>query len=203
MHFENSTLVASSAFLLELCGVPVNLLHVDVAALRRISSYYGSNEQYKHIPEEGTTFHSAPPDVNPSKSLAQAMADDYLHSDGVKMKGSYINVSNKRSLKSVMHILHHLEKASLPPIDGGKTCGTWLSSGEGDGTELRSQQKAASLIWNLVTDFCQMHQIPLSTKYLAVLARDNDWVNFKLLFLFIYNMSVQLILYLLVGCISF
>jgi spatacsin len=58
----------------------------------------------------------------------------------------------------------------------GKTCGSWLLTGSGDGTELRDQQKVASQHWNLVTAFCQMHQLPLSTKYLAVLARDNDWV---------------------------
>ncbi|CAM8951081.1 unnamed protein product [Rhodiola kirilowii] len=181
VHFEDSTLVASCAFFLELCGLSVGLLHVDVAALRRISSYYGSNvqsEQYKHMPEEGTAFHGASRDINPSKSLAQALADDYLHYDVVNMKGSSKSGSSKRSLRSLMHILQHLEKVSLPHYAGGKTCGTWLSSGDGDGAELRSQQKAASLHWNLVTDFCQMHQIPLSTKYLALLAKDNDWVGF-------------------------
>jgi spatacsin len=58
----------------------------------------------------------------------------------------------------------------------GKTCGSWLLTGIGDGTELREKQKVASQYWNLVTLFCQMHQLPLSTKYLTVLARDNDWV---------------------------
>uniref|UniRef100_A0A7N0TN62 Spatacsin C-terminal domain-containing protein n=1 Tax=Kalanchoe fedtschenkoi TaxID=63787 RepID=A0A7N0TN62_KALFE len=181
MHFEDSTLVASCAFLLELCGLSVSLLHVDVTALRRISSFYGSNvhsEQYNHMPDESSAFHGASGDVNPSKSLAQALADDYLHYDGVNTKGSSKSSSGKRSLKSLMHVLQHLEKVSLPHIAEGKTCGTWLSTGVGDGNELRSQQKSASLHWNLVTVFCQMHQIPLSTKYLSVLARDNDWVGF-------------------------
>ncbi|KAJ6768553.1 hypothetical protein OIU74_022250 [Salix koriyanagi] len=60
----------------------------------------------------------------------------------------------------------------------GKTCGSWLLTGIGDGTELRDQQKVASQHWNLATLFCQMHQLPLSTKYLTVLARNNDWVGF-------------------------
>lgn len=78
--------------------------------------------------------------------------------------------------RALLLVLQNLEKASLSFPSNGATCGSWLSSGNGDGAVLRSQQKAASQNWQLVTHFCQMHNIPLSTKYLDVLARDNDWV---------------------------
>lgn len=180
MHFEDSVLVASCAFLLELCGSSASMLRIDIAALRRISSFYKSteiNENFKQLSPKVSAFHATSRESDITHSLARALADDYLHQDSAiktKPKGTPNSVTSKRAL---VLVLQHLEKASLPVMEGN-TCGSWLLSGNGNGTELRSQQKAASQHWNLVTVFCQMHQLPLSTKYLAVLARDNDWVGF-------------------------
>ncbi|KAL6977281.1 hypothetical protein U1Q18_026078 [Sarracenia purpurea var. burkii] len=184
MHFGDSVLVASCAFLLELCGLSANVLRIDVAALRRISSFYKSSDyvdHHKQIPLKGSAFHSVSHEGDITDSLARALADDYLHheSPGVIRKMENLNVvTNRQPSRALMIVLQHLEKTSLPLLSDGKTCGSWLMSGNGDGAELRSQQKIASQHWNLVTVFCQMHQIPLSTKFLAVLARDNDWVGF-------------------------
>lgn len=181
MHFEDSVLVSSCAFLLELCGLSASMLRVDVAALRRISSFYKfseNNEKYSQFSPRGSAFHGVS-HGQLVESLAQSLADEYLHKDCVsdaKLKGTSSSLASKHSSRALMLVLQHLEKASLPLMMDGKTCGSWLLTGIGDGGELRSQQKAASQHWNLVTVFCQMHQLPLSTKYLAVLARDNDWV---------------------------
>ncbi|KAJ0041339.1 hypothetical protein Pint_27017 [Pistacia integerrima] len=183
-HFEDSVLVASSAFLLELCGLSASMLRVDIAALRRISSFYKSsetNEGHKQFSPKGSAFHAASHGGDITESLARALADEYLHEDNAtkaKQKGTPSSVSDTQPSRALMLVLQHLEKASLPVMTDGKTCGSWLSTGVGDGAELRSQQKAASQHWNLVTVFCQMHQLPLSTTYLGVLARDNDWVGF-------------------------
>ncbi|KAM6563640.1 hypothetical protein CsatB_023638 [Cannabis sativa] len=177
MHFEDSILVASCSFLLELCGLSASMLRMDIAALRRISSYYKSNGSNDNQRKLSPNTVSREGDM--VESLARALADDYLHQGSVtKPKKPASLVSGKQSSRALIHVLHHLEKVSLPLMVDGKTCGSWLLSGNGDGIELRSQQKAASQHWNLVTVFCQMHQLPLSTKYLAVLARDNDWVGF-------------------------
>lgn len=181
-HFEDTVLVASSVFLLELCGSSASMLRVDVAALRRISFFYKSienREKFTQLSPKGSAFHAASHDDNVMESLARALADECMHGDSSrnsKQKGSLISVSSKQPSRALVLVLQHLEKASLPLLVEGKTCGSWLLTGNGDGTELRSQQKAASQYWSLVTVFCQMHQLPLSTKYLAVLARDNDWV---------------------------
>ncbi|XWS29439.1 hypothetical protein CRYUN_Cryun24cG0029700 [Craigia yunnanensis] len=183
-YFEDTVLVASCAFLLELCGLSASMLRVDVAALRRISFFYKSienKENFRQLSSKCSAFHAATHDDNIMESLAQALADECMHGDSSgnsKKKGSLILVSSKQPSRALMLVLQHLEKASLPQLSEGKTCGSWLLTGNGDGTELRSQQKAASQYWSLVTVFCQMHQLPLSTKYLAVLARDNDWVGF-------------------------
>ncbi|KDP35278.1 hypothetical protein JCGZ_09437 [Jatropha curcas] len=158
-HFQDSVLVASCAFLLELCGLSVSMLRVDIAALRRISSFHKLNQN----------------------SLARSLADEYLRKDSAsdaKLKRATGFLSSERSSRALMLVLQHLEKASLPGMMDGRTSGSWLLTGNGDGAELRAYQKAASQRWNLVKVFCQMHQLPLSTKYLAVLARDNDWVGF-------------------------
>lgn len=185
MHFEDSVLVASCSFLLELCGVPATLLRVDVAVLWRISSYYSSirhNTLYGHVSPRGSAIHAVPHEGDIMLSIVQALADNYMHNDYhniLEQKHSSSKVPNgKQPSRSLMTVLQHLEKASLPLIDEGKTCGYWLSSGYGDGHEFRSHQKDASLHWKLVTEFCHMHQLPLSTKYLALLAADNDWVGF-------------------------
>ncbi|XAR73263.1 hypothetical protein NMG60_11007174 [Bertholletia excelsa] len=178
-NFEDSVLVASCAFLLELCGLSASVLRIDIAALRRISCFYKSSDcgdHYRQLSPKGSAFCSVFHEGDITDSLARALADDYLHNNPciVKKMG---NASGQPS-RALMLLLQHLEKVSLPVLSDGKTCGSWLLSGDGDGTELRSQQKIASQHWNLVTVFCQMHHIPLSTKYLTVLARDNDWVGF-------------------------
>ncbi|XP_057972244.1 uncharacterized protein LOC131160497 isoform X2 [Malania oleifera] len=185
MHFEDSVLVSSCAFLLELCGLSASMLRVDIAALRRISSFYKSTSQhaehYRQLSPKSSAFHAVSHEGDITYSLARALADDYLHNDGasiMKHGGSLNSVSSKQPSRALMLVLQHLEKVSLPLMADGRTCGSWLLNGIGDGTELRSQQKVVSQHWNLVTVFCQMHQIPLSTKYLAVLAKDNDWVGF-------------------------
>ncbi|KAI5588074.1 hypothetical protein BDE02_05G071700 [Populus trichocarpa] len=183
-HFVDSVLVSSCAFLLELCGLSASMLHVDVSALRRISSFYKSsenNEKYSQISPKGSAFQAVSHGGNVVESLARSLADEYLHKDRVtnsKLKGTSNSFAGKQSSRALMLVLQHLEKASLPLMMDGKTCGSWLLTGIGDGTELREKQKVASQYWNLVTLFCQMHQLPLSTKYLTVLARDNDWVGF-------------------------
>ncbi|KAK8653527.1 hypothetical protein V6N13_127522 [Hibiscus sabdariffa] len=180
-HFEDNVLVASCAFLLELCGLSASTLQVDVASLRRISFFYKSiqnKEKSRQLSSRGSAFHAAMHDDSIMESLARALADECMHGDNSKQRGSLISVSSKQPSRALMLVLQHLEKASLPQLVEGKTCGSWLLTGNGDGTELRSQQKAASQYWSMVTLFCQIHQLPLSTKYLAVLARDNDWVGF-------------------------
>lgn len=181
-HFENSVLVASCAFLLELGGLSASMLRVDVAALRRISTFYKSGqsfENFRQLSPKGSAFHPVPLESDKIENLARALADEYLHqeSSGVKKsKGSSDSEPPKRCPHVLLFVLQHLEEVSLPQVVDGNSCGSWLSSGKGDGTELRNQQKAASHYWNLVTVFCRMHSLPLSSKYLALLARDNDWV---------------------------
>ncbi|KAH6833706.1 spatacsin carboxy-terminus protein [Perilla frutescens var. hirtella] len=181
-HFDDSVLVASCAFLLELCGFSASTLRIDIAALRRISSFYKSaeNSQYRQLSPRGTAFLQPPVEVDVTESLARTLADDYLHkcSSSIMRKGDRNNSVSNQPSRALLVVLQNLEKASLPFPSNGMTCGSWLSSGNGDGADLRSQQKATSQHWQLVTAFCQMHNIPLSTKYLAVLARDNDWVGF-------------------------
>ncbi|XP_008786547.2 uncharacterized protein LOC103704848 [Phoenix dactylifera] len=184
MHFEDSVLVASCAFFLELCGLSASILRVDIAALRRISAYYNSaehNVHYEHVSPRGSVLHAVSHEGDLTASLARALADDYIHHDHLNIlekKDGPSEVSKDKPSQPLMSVLHHLEKASLPPIDESETSGTWLLSGIGDGSEFRSRQKDASRCWNLVTAFCQMHHLPLSTKYLALLANDNDWVGF-------------------------
>lgn len=183
-HFEDSVFVASCAFLLELCGLSASMLRVDIAVLRRISSFYQCTQNgdiSKQVLGKGSAFHSLHHEGDIVAYLAQALADEYVHQDTVgsfNQKGAPKIIANRRPCRALMLVLLHLEKASLPQLVGGRTCGTWLLSGNGDGAELRNGQKAASQLWSLVTNFCQMHQLPVSTKYLALLARDNDWVCF-------------------------
>ncbi|WCJ29873.1 hypothetical protein M5689_011476 [Euphorbia peplus] len=183
-HFENSVLVASCAFLLELCGVSASMLRIDIACLRRISSFYKlseSNERYGQISPKTPAFQVVSPEVGMVESLARSLADEYLRKDGIndgKVKQDPDVLTSEKPSRVVLLVLQHLEKASLPEMIDGRTCGSWLLSGIGDGAELRSLQKAASQRWNLVSVFCQMHGLLPSTKYLAILARDNDWVGF-------------------------
>ncbi|KAK6150524.1 hypothetical protein DH2020_015456 [Rehmannia glutinosa] len=180
-HFDDTVLVASCAFLLELCGLSAGILRIDIAALRRISSFYKSadNNHYRQLSPRGSVFYPAPVGIDVTESLARSLADDHLHkcSSNNIQNGDRNNSTCNQPSRALLLVLQHLEKASLPLPSNGVTCGSWLLSGNGDGTDLRSQQKATSQQWQLVTAFCQMHSIPLSTKYLAVLARDNDWVH--------------------------
>lgn len=181
MHFQDSLLVASCAFLLELCGLSAYMLRIDIAALRRISSFYKSNAHSDSIllSPKGLAYTSKLPEDDIAYSLGRVLADDYVNRDsaGIMKKNEVRgSITAKRHSRALMLVQQHLEKASLPLLTDGMTCGSWLLSGNGDGAELRSQQKDASLYWSLVTTFCRVHLIPLSTNYLAMLARDNDWV---------------------------
>lgn len=180
VHFKNSVLVASCALLLELCGLSASILQIDITALRRISSFYKSDDYRDHaiqLSPKGSALHAKSIEGDITESLARALADDYLRKESsCKQRDLKDNVTGRLPTRALMMVLQHLEKASLPVFADGMTCGTWLVTGRGDGAELRSQQKAASQKWNLVTVFCQIHQMPLSTKYLDCLARDNDWV---------------------------
>ncbi|XP_023518582.1 uncharacterized protein LOC111782046 isoform X2 [Cucurbita pepo subsp. pepo] len=183
-HFENSVLVASCAFLLELGGLSASMLRVDVAALRRISTFYKSGqsfENFRQLSPKGSAFHPVPLESDKIETLARALADEYLHQESSSVnepKGTSDPAPPKRCSQVLLFVLQHLEEVSLPHMVDGNSCGSWLLCGKGDGTELRNQQKAASHHWNLVRVFCRMHRIPLSSKYLALLARDNDWVGF-------------------------
>lgn len=183
-NFEDSTLVASCIFLLELCGLCANMLRLDIAALRRISSYYKSVQENKHVdlsPPRGPELHVQSHGAGIAPALARALAEDYVQSDHLHvLEQTQTSMAPKREQTQypLISILQHLEKASLPSLEEGKTCGFWLLTGVGDASLYRSQQNEASQHWNLVTEFCQAHYLPLSTKYLALLANDNDWVGF-------------------------
>lgn len=182
MHFADSVLVASCALLLELCGLSPGILQIDVAALRRIASFNKSGPCSNHLQQlspRGSPFHSNNSDNNITESLARGLADDYCQNDWFNQtiqKSDQFTTSDRQPSRALMLVLQHLETSSLPSSADGVTCGFWLLTGNGDGVELRSQQKTASEHWSLVTTFCQTHQLPVSTRYLALLARDNDWV---------------------------
>lgn len=163
------------------------MLRVDIAALRRISSCYNSfehNAHYDQVSPKGSAFRSVSHDGQLTASLARALADDYVRREHLKIskKGdaSESIIKDKPSV-ALMTILHHLEKASLPFLADENTCGSWLVSGIGNGLEFRAKQKESSQQWSLVTKFCQMHQLPMSTRYLSLLAKDNDWVFFMII----------------------
>ncbi|KAK8969243.1 hypothetical protein KSP40_PGU005204 [Platanthera guangdongensis] len=183
MHFDDPVLVTSCTFLLELCGLSASILRIDIATLLRISGYYTSNRQnsFCDVKPKDTALHAESHESDIAYSLARALADNYIHQDilmQLRQKEVHRVSRGKQLLQPLMIVLQHLEKASLPSLEEGKTCGYWLSSGIGDGFEFRSQQKDASRHWKLVTEFCQIHQLPLSTQYLALLANDNDWAGF-------------------------
>ncbi|KAH0685080.1 hypothetical protein KY289_022832 [Solanum tuberosum] len=184
VHFADSVLVASCALLLELCGLSPGILQIDVAALRRIASFNKSGPCSNHLQQlspRGSSFHSNNSDNNITESLARGLADDYCQNDWFNQaiqKSDQYTTSDRQPSRALMLVLQHLETSSLPSSADGVTCGSWLLTGNGDGVELRSQQKTASEHWSLVTTFCQAHQLPVSTRYLALLARDNDWIGF-------------------------
>ncbi|KAI5384322.1 uncharacterized protein LOC127105709 isoform X1 [Lathyrus oleraceus] len=180
LHFEDSMLVASCAFLLELCGLSAGKMRIDIAVLKRISYFYKSNETNKNLKQlssKGSVFHAKSHESDVTESLARALADEYLHKDSPVI-ASEVGAPSKQSSRALILVLHHLEKASLPLLVDGNTYGSWILTGNGDGNELRSHRKISSQHWSLVTNFCRSHQLPLSTKYLSVLARDSDWIEF-------------------------
>ncbi|KAG6556016.1 hypothetical protein Mapa_001956 [Marchantia paleacea] len=189
MQYENPVVVAACAFFCELCGLSANVLRLDVAALRRISEYCKVHDQIEAVPSGGgpavtreTTNWAKAYGADMANLLAQALADDYLNA-GVEMLSSKPEVSrSRRPSKTLVTVLQFLEKASLKDevmrrVEGGSP-GAWLHSGQGDGSQLRAMQRSMSERWSLVTAFCRAHHLPLSTTYLATLARDNDWVGF-------------------------
>ncbi|XP_044339093.1 uncharacterized protein [Triticum aestivum] len=183
-NFEDSTLVASCTFLLELCGMCANMLRLDIAALQRISSYYNlaqQNKQSELSSPRSSGLHVLSHGADIAPALARALAEDYVQSDHLQIleqKQTSRGPKREQPSQPLIAILEHLERASLPLLDEGRTCGFWLLSGIGDASLYRSQQNEASQHWNLVTEFCLAHHLPLSTKYLALLANDNDWVGF-------------------------
>lgn len=179
-NFDNIIVVAACASFLELCGLPAQLLQVDVAALSRISSYI-NNHDHKDVsihlkPQEAAAGKHSKGDM--MKGLVQGLAEEYTTSGTGILSGKL--VTNSRSRKLLMVILQLLENASLS-CDGLKelesNAGAWLMNGVGDGAELRAVQRSMSERWSLVTAFCRGHQLPLSTTYLATIARFNDWVT--------------------------
>ncbi|BBN07122.1 spatacsin [Marchantia polymorpha subsp. ruderalis] len=189
MQYENPVVVAACAFFCELCGLSANVLRLDVAALRRISEYCKVHDQIEPVPSGGgpgvtreTTNWVKAYGADMANLLAQALADEYLNA-GVEMLSSKPEASrSRRPSQALVTVLQYLEKASLKDegmrrVEGGSP-GAWLHSGQGDGSQLRAMQRSMSERWSLVTAFCRAHHLPLSTTYLATLARDNDWVGF-------------------------
>ncbi|XXG85305.1 hypothetical protein AAC387_Pa11g0408 [Persea americana] len=93
LHFENTVLVVSCAFLLVLCGLSASMLRVDVAALWRISSFYKStkySKHYNHLSPKGSAFHAVSHEVDLTVSLARALADDYQHHNKFSLMGKMV-----------------------------------------------------------------------------------------------------------------
>ncbi|KAL3688215.1 hypothetical protein R1sor_014524 [Riccia sorocarpa] len=187
-NYENPVVVAACAFFLELCGLSANLLRLDVAALKRISEYCKVHDQIDAIPSGSgttatreTTTRTKAYGAEMASMLAQALADEYLNA-GVEILSFKADGRSRRPSKTLITVLQYLEKASLKDESmrraDGSTPGSWLMSGQGDGSQLRAMQRAMSERWSLVTAFCRAHHLPLSTVYLAALARDNDWLGF-------------------------
>ncbi|CAK9198622.1 unnamed protein product [Sphagnum troendelagicum] len=179
IHYDDAVVVASCVCFLELCGLSAHLLQVDVAALRRIAKYLQDQNSEVLPPDvQGSTPMTKVYRADVVGSLSQALADEYT-SAGIGMLSGK-GFASQRPCKVYTRILQLLEKTL--EYEGPKkvenTAGTWLLNAVGDGTELRAVQRSMSERWSLVTAFCRGHQLPLSTTYLAALARDNDWVGF-------------------------
>ncbi|KAH9289480.1 hypothetical protein KI387_033597, partial [Taxus chinensis] len=134
MHFENNVLVASCAFLLELCGLSASVLRVDVASLRRISSLYqslGSNEHLSLSKSHDVTLFSSSFEDHVATSLARALSDEYVDAGmGILLErhtdSSLKEATNHRLLRALKAVLQHLEKSSLPEAVKGQSPGSWL-----------------------------------------------------------------------------
>jgi spatacsin len=178
IHYDDAVVVASCVCFLELCGLSAHLLQVDVAALCRIAKYLQDQNSEGLPPDvQGSTPMTKVYRADVVGSLSQALADEYT-SAGIGMLSGK-GFASRRPCKVYTRILQLLEKTL--EYEGPKkvenTAGTWLLNAVGDGTELRAVQRSMSERWSLVTAFCRGHQLPLSTTYLAALARDNDWVH--------------------------
>lgn len=177
-NFENSITVAACSLFLELCGVSAQMLRVDIAVLQRIAKYLRVKEQRDWASSTGT---NQPQVKLPSTvSLVRALTEEYA-THSIKYPVGDLSKSKSKSHTGLITTLQMLEKATLSDyipktIDG--TPGSWLSNAAGNGDELRELQRSLSEQWSLVTAFCRGHGLPLSTTYLVVLARDNDWVGF-------------------------
>ena len=172
MNFENPVMVAAASSFLELCGFPAIMLRVDVAALSRINSFC-KLKGLADIHVDSSVMH----ENDPAGSLARLLADAYREA-GVTIlspKKSKTPLDGKLST-TLLTVLQILEKASLTSVEKDVSPGAWLFNGMYDGSELRRKQCESSERWSLVTTFCNVHQLPISTVYLTVLARDNDWV---------------------------
>ena len=194
MNFENPVVVAAASSFLELCGFPAIMLRVDVAVLSRISSFC----KFKGSADIHEDF-SIMFENDLAGSLARVLADEYREAGVAVLLPKKINMhSNGKPSKILLTILQILEKASLmEAVENDASPGAWLFNGMENGSELRHQQWESSERWSLVTTFCNVHQLPVSTAYLTVLARDNDWV-FKLSFnlTFVGNMVKPLLYFI-------
>ncbi|KAH7442054.1 hypothetical protein KP509_03G068400 [Ceratopteris richardii] len=178
-NFENPVVVASCASFLELCGLPVTMLRIDVAALCRIADYCKTQKSSDLRGDWSNMYGN-----DTASSLARSLADEYVRAGLTLLIHKRIdtvgkNQQTRKSSQVLMEVLKMLEKASFTDwerSDGSP--GSWLMNGIGDGFQLRGLQKEASDRWSLVTAFCNIHQLPNSTVYLTSLARDNDWVGF-------------------------
>ncbi|KAJ7523405.1 hypothetical protein O6H91_18G050100 [Diphasiastrum complanatum] len=188
-NFENLVVVSACASFLELCGLSASMLRIDVAVLRRIADFYKAAET-NALSGAGMPSNLDSTAFGHGESiailLAQSLADEYikegtdLFSAKTKLHGSQRSTAIGTN-KVFLAILQKLEKASLKEDStrkGESTAGSWLLTGAGEGARLRAMQRTMSEQWSLVTSFCRVHQLPLSTTYLSVLAKDNDWVGF-------------------------
>ncbi|XP_024514946.1 spatacsin [Selaginella moellendorffii] len=100
-----------------------------------------------------------------SNYLAESLSNSYTET----------GVAGEADKRCTSLILEHLERASMTGEDAN---GLWLKTGEGNGQELRTSQMSMSERWSLVTAFCRVHHLALSTVYLTHLAGDDDWVGF-------------------------
>ncbi|OAY85463.1 hypothetical protein ACMD2_04105, partial [Ananas comosus] len=160
-----------------------HLLSVRALSLKSANARQELSAQPNNIHLDSANM--AVPGSDITLSLAHSLAEDYICHDYLRLLEQPVSSQSSKGKQQqqqpsrpLISVLHHLEKASLPLINEGKSCGSWLLTGVGDGSLFRSEQKKASHHWSLVTEFCTMHQLPLSTKYLALLANDNDWVGF-------------------------
>ncbi|KAI5416786.1 hypothetical protein KIW84_041698 [Lathyrus oleraceus] len=137
LHFEVSMLVASCAFLLELCDLSAGKMRID---------------------NVGSVFHAKSHESDVTESLARALSDEYLHKDSPVI-ASEVGAPSKQSSRALILVLHHLEKASLPLLVDGNTYGSWILTRNGDGNELRSHRKISSQHWS----FAQIGGYPYDT----------------------------------------